>query len=415
MAIKENYIIEKSNILVELKNTKMTLQELRFFCVYLSKINPRDISTRRVCFSLSDFQKIMGFGKFNIKQIKQATNNLLCKPVNISNDDGGYTGFTLFNLVRVFKDDFENWNLEIDVSDNALSLFFNLKGNYLSYQLWNVLNLNSVNQIRIYELLKRYEKLGIYEIKISDLREYLCISDKYSRLLDFKTFVLDNCQKALAENTDICYTYECGKRGSRGKWLSIIFRISKNDKQFDVPELDGFIDNNSASQSDCPSDERLQPSEQLRPYLSSQPYLSGDFEKDLSEADIKVLCNMLSCKVLRSSEREPNPLRKRLKLLYGRMIVNSTEPIRNPAKYLCSCIEHLDPDKLPSLPDDSFDVDMYEKICINNYEVNGFIDNNSASQSDFPSDERLQPSEQLTFDGFDNLISGVPLHRTDKL
>lgn len=375
MSIKKDYIIEKSNVLVELKDTKMTIQELRFFCIYLSKINARDLSTRRVCFPMSDFQKIMGFGKLNIKQLQQATNKLLCKVVNFPNADGGYTGFTLFNLVRVFKDDFENWNLEIDASEQALPLFFNLKGNYLTYELWNVLNLKSVNQVRMYELLKRYEKLGIYEIKISDLREYFCLNPtQYLRMEHFKTRILNDCQKALAENTDICYTYECGKRGSRGKWLTIVFHISKNDKHSDPLELRDFIDKQSASQSDCPPDERLQPTEHLPERLPSaserQPYLSGVFEKDLASADIRLLCDMLSVKVPLISERKPEMLEKRLRLLYGQMLAKSKEPVKNPVTYLIGCINRLDPDNLPSISteDDDFDVDMY-KIFINNFDI----------------------------------------------
>ena len=257
MPIKKKYVIEKSNFLIELKNTNMTLQELRFFCIYLSKINARDVSTRCVCFPMSDFQKIMGLGKLNIRQLQKATNKLLCKVVNIPDSDGGYTGFTLFNLVRVFKDEFDNWNLEISASEQALPLFFGLKGNYLTYELWNILNLKSVNQIRMYELLKRYEKLHIYEIKVSDLREYLEISsDQYPQMERFKNRVLDNCQKALAENTDICYTYECGKRGSRGKWLTIIFHISKNDNHSAPMELNEFIDKQSQPKPDCVPDEQ---------------------------------------------------------------------------------------------------------------------------------------------------------------
>ena len=370
MPIKENYIIEKNNVLVELKNTNMTLHELRFFCIYLSRINARDVSTRCVCFPMSEFQKIMGLGKLNIKQIKQATNKLLCKVVNIPNADGGYTGFTLFNLVRVFKDEFENWNLEIDASEHALSLFFNLKGNYLTYELWNILNLKSVNQVRMYELLKRYEKLGIYEMKMSDLREYLCISpDKYTRLVDFKNRVLDSCQKALAENTDICYTYKHGKTGRGGKWLTIIFHISKNDKHSAPMELDEFIDKQPQREFEFVPDERPQPPE--LPQAKRQPYLSGKFEKDLSPDDIKVLCDMLACKVSKASERKPAQLEKRLKLLYDQMLISSKEPVKSACSYLKGMIINIDPDNLPSISSkkDDFDVSEYERICINNYDV----------------------------------------------
>ena len=79
----ENAIVSKRNVLNELRSNNMTVQELRFFSIYLSKINPWDISTRAVQFPLSDFQKIMGFGKLNISQLKASTNSLLSKIVNI--------------------------------------------------------------------------------------------------------------------------------------------------------------------------------------------------------------------------------------------------------------------------------------------------------------------------------------------
>lgn len=37
----------------------MTIQELRFFSIYLSKINPDKLETRIVRFSLTYFQKII--------------------------------------------------------------------------------------------------------------------------------------------------------------------------------------------------------------------------------------------------------------------------------------------------------------------------------------------------------------------
>ena len=59
--IFEKAIVQKQNILNEIRANNLTLQELRFFSIYLSKINSRDISTRTVKFKLTDFQKIMNF------------------------------------------------------------------------------------------------------------------------------------------------------------------------------------------------------------------------------------------------------------------------------------------------------------------------------------------------------------------
>lgn len=249
MSLKNTYIVEKSNILNEIRSTKMSLQELRFFSIYLAKINARDASTRCVRFPLSDFQKIMGIGRMNIKHFKTAVNGLLCKVVHMPTDKGGLSSFQLFKEVDLFKDDSDLWVVEIDAHDKALPLLFNLKKNYFTYELWNALRLKSVNQLRMYELLKQHEHIGNLEVKVSELREYLFIApDQYSALKDFRIYVINSCQKALAKNTDISFTYEKGKVGNRGKWLTIVFHISKNTNYTEPIQLDEFIDKQPAPQ-----------------------------------------------------------------------------------------------------------------------------------------------------------------------
>jgi len=61
--LKDKYLVKKRNILNQMRDGNMTLQEHRFFCIYLSKINPNDISTRVVRFSISDFKAVMEYMK----------------------------------------------------------------------------------------------------------------------------------------------------------------------------------------------------------------------------------------------------------------------------------------------------------------------------------------------------------------
>ncbi|MCM1315900.1 MAG: replication initiation protein [Prevotella sp.] len=386
MSLKNTYIVEKSNIFNEIRGNNMSLQELRFFSIYLAKINARDVSTRRVCFPLCDFQKIMEFGRLNIKQLQASTNKLLCKVVNVPNADGGYTGFTIFKRVRVFKDDSEKWCIEIDASDDALPLLFNLKKNYFTYELWNALRLKSVNQLRMYELLKQRERFSDFEIKVSELREYLYITpEQYPKMERFKARVLDSCQQALSENTDICFTYEKGKVGNRGKWLTIVFHISKNENYADPLALHEFIDTLPQPKSESVPDAPSQPPELPQGQSERQPYLSGEFEKDLEPDDIKALCDMLANKVS-ISERKPERLRTLLKSLYSEMILKSKEPVKKPVSYLLRMISNIAPEELEKLSstsyakkksrqygsrvhyDEDFDVDKY-KIFINDFTV----------------------------------------------
>lgn len=244
--IFETAIVEKRNVLNELRSNNMTLQELRFFSIYLSKINPFDILTRAVRFPLSDFQRIMGFGRLNIRQLKSCTDSLLCKIVHIPDERGGYTAFQLFKRCRVSQDDSGEWYVEIDAHDEALPLMFEFKNRYFKYELWNALRLKSPNQVRMYEILKQYEWIGKRELTVNELRELLGIgANEYSGRTgwsDFKKYVLDSCQQALKENTDICFTYERGKTGKGGKWLSVIFHIKKNAGYKDPLSLNEFLE-----------------------------------------------------------------------------------------------------------------------------------------------------------------------------
>ena len=283
----ETAIIEKRNVLNEIRASNLTLQELRFFSIYLSKINPRDENTRSVKFPFADFKKIMDFGKLNIQQLKNSADSILGKKVFIPLESGGFEGIVLFDKCKVDKNRNGEWFVEISASNAAMPLMFDFKERYFRYELWNALRLKSPNQIRMYEILKQYENLGKREISVKDLRELLGISDtEYSSRTgwsDFKKGVLDSCQKALKEITDISYTYERGKTGTGGKWLTIIFHISKNvpvNTQMTLfeSEIAEYIDLKKVKGND--SEENA---ERLSPELQNMIL----FADDLTKNDVK--------------------------------------------------------------------------------------------------------------------------------
>lgn len=284
--IKENYIVTKRNVLNEIRSNSMTLQELRFFSIYLSRINPKDTTTRAVRFAINDFQAIMELGRINIDYMKQVTNSLLCKVVNVPTERGGYTGFQLFKRCKVDIDDSNEWYIEIDAHDDALPLLFEFKEKYFSYHLWNALRLKSSNQLRMYEILKQYERVGARVISIEELRNLLGIEKKeYPRFGDFRKWVLDTCQQALAENTDIKFTYEpCGKRGQGGKILFLKFIIQKNKEYVDQLTLDRFIEQNSLP-------EEPEPPQGI--YNERIAFLCNACDDEFSKSEIIVLYDLM--------------------------------------------------------------------------------------------------------------------------
>lgn len=242
---RKKYLVEKRNILNEIIAKKFTLQELRLFSIYLGRINPRDLSTRVMRLGINQFYKVMGIYPQKVNYLKEVTNSLLTKVVNVPNKHNrGYTAFQLFKECRVDEDE-NGWFIEIDAHDKALQLLFDYKRDYFKYELWNVLNLESTNQFRMYEILKQYEFKKERVISVDELKVLLGIDEnEYPRWNNFRARVLEACQKALREKTDIFFTFEVHSRGGRGgKIEKLRFDITKNDKytnQINIEEILGI-------------------------------------------------------------------------------------------------------------------------------------------------------------------------------
>ena len=294
MKVKKDYLVEKRNVLNEIRANSMSLQELRFFSIYLAKINTRDTSTRVVRFSLNDFRRIMEFSKLNITQLQATVDGLLCKVVGVPMEGGGFERFQLFKECRVGNNNNGEWYIEIDAHDKALPLMFEFKERYFTYELWNALRLKSANQIRMYELLKQYEYIGERVISIQELRELLGIDDKeYTRYNNFKVRIIDACQNALETYTDIKFTYEPhGPRGRGGKVNSLKFTIRHNDNHIDQLSLAEFISQreiNGEFGADEPDGEGGDDYFEREIY----PFMAESCNNEFKPAEMQVLYNMV--------------------------------------------------------------------------------------------------------------------------
>ena len=304
MFIKKNYLVEKRNVLNELRSNEMSLQELRFLSIYLAKINARDVSTRVVRFTLPEFQKIMEMGKLNIKQLRGTVDGLLTKIVEVPLDNPddkvpvekqSFVRFQLFKRAVFGLDANGERYIEIDAHDDALPLLFDFQKDYFTYELWNAIWLKSVNQFRMYEILKQYEHRGERIISIKDLRRFLGIREgDYQRFNNFKTRVLDACQQALATNTDIKFSYEPAvKKGKGGKVEYLRFIIAKNRNYKDGLSLSNFLDQETLNRHTVIDTEEYK--EKGPDYFEDEvyPFLSDACENEFSRAEIQVLYNLV--------------------------------------------------------------------------------------------------------------------------
>jgi plasmid replication initiation protein len=345
--IKKNYLVKKRNVLNEIRANSMTLQELRFFSIYLSKIDARDTSTRVVRFSISDFQAIMELdSRIKIDYMKRVTDGLLCKVVNVPTERGGYIGFQLFKECRVDIDENSEWYVEIDAHDKALPLMIEFQSRFFSYQLWNALRLRSSNQLRMYEILKQYEKIGSRILGVEELKELLGINKtEYTLFNNFKKWVLDACQQALKEITDIRFSYEpYGKRGKGGKILFLKFVIEKNTEHVDQLTLYEFIEerrreSDEGQDGGYEQDEETGEEGMSVAYREKIDFLAEACNKEFSFNEVVVLFNEMRNKLPQSLIREDVQCYDYLSDKYREMIMrNDKNKIKYRFGYLRSII-----------------------------------------------------------------------------
>ena len=238
MGIKSNNLVEKSNVLNTLMSTDMGLTELRFFCLYLSKLNARNQDKRTVDILISEFECFFGI-KFNTTLFNQKIRKIMGRTVEIK-ENSKIRVLTLYSEF-CWKEN-ESSVISITCNDKMLPYLFKLQGNYTKYMIGNIAKLNSVSKIRLYEILKQYQKIGNVKIGLDDLQKMMCV--KVSLFNDFKLKRLEPAIKDINEYTDIMVSYE--KILSCRKVVALKFTITKKGIFKDIIDVPNKSQNTDA-------------------------------------------------------------------------------------------------------------------------------------------------------------------------
>jgi len=195
-------IIRKSNALIE-ASYRLSTNQQKLVVLLASSIKNDDEAFQPYRITVKDFAKLLGINNHNIyRETLEATNNLLGQSLLISNDESDLH-INWLSSVEYFK---ENGVIELCFDPKLKPYFLQLKERFTSYRLQEIIQLKSSFSIRIYELLKQYQKIGFRIFHINELRRILAIEDdKYRLYSNFKNKVLMVAQAELAEKTNIAF------------------------------------------------------------------------------------------------------------------------------------------------------------------------------------------------------------------
>ena len=202
---ENNHIVVKSNRLIE-ASYRLTTQEQRIilFMASMVKKDDEDFQTYRI--KISDFVNIVGLkGKANYSEVKKLTKRLLERVIVIKEPNGdlqiGWVSSAKYYNRKGF--------VELHFDPKLKPYLLKIKEYFTKYKLKDVIRLKSSYSIRIYELLKQYEKIGKRTFELTELRNILGIDkNKYKLYGHLKSRVIKPAQEELSNQCDLTFEFK---------------------------------------------------------------------------------------------------------------------------------------------------------------------------------------------------------------
>ena len=199
---------------------KLSLTEQKLVLSIISLIRPTDTDFMNYQIPLNQFEFLTN--NDNGSRLKKYCKDLMSKPLEVQTEKG----WKIFNWFSHIHYNRSESTLECSISPHLKPYLLEMKENFKSYDLKYILNMTSEYSIRIYELMKKSEKIGYVLFDLVELQELLQVPESYKLYNRFKEKVLQPTSIEIAKHTDIYFEFNEIKVGK--KVVSIKFIIFKN-------------------------------------------------------------------------------------------------------------------------------------------------------------------------------------------
>lgn len=243
--VNQNSFVTKSNKLIE-ANYRLGAIEQKIILCLASNIQPTDSDFKTYTLPIKEFANLIGVkGQHKYSDLRKITKELMQKVFEVRIEKKviqvAWLSYVAYNE--------SEGTIDIRFDPFLRPYLLELKREFTSYKLENVVQLKSTYAIRIYELLKQYEKIQERTFSLKDLRKLLGAEDIYPAYGNFKQRVLIPAQKELKNKTDISFDLEEIKTGRKVTKVKFIIQSGKkiNEEQLNFFEenLDEFQSINS--------------------------------------------------------------------------------------------------------------------------------------------------------------------------
>ena len=211
-SIPSSLIVTQSNQLVEARYN-LSLGEQRLILAMIAKIQPDDEDFKPYRISIGELADFLGVAKGSAyHECKKITKSLLGRVLEITESG------RLLQTGWVSSADYIDGTGMVNLSFDPLlkPYLLQLKGNFTSCKFEMLLSFKSQYTMRVYTLLKQYDRLKEREIELCQLREMLGLrKDQYKLYANFKTDLLKPVQDELKDKSDLYFEFDEIKYGRR--------------------------------------------------------------------------------------------------------------------------------------------------------------------------------------------------------
>lgn len=223
-----------SNQLIE-STFMLPIVEQRILMAYLSKLTPNDAVMPFIRMTAAELMQMCGDTSMRPNRIDEATDEIMTHIIKLQNPDGSWIKFSWFTTAEYSKGGVISLRINPDLEPYLIQL----KEKFTQLMTDCCMRFRSPYSVRMYQLMKEYQKIKRRSITVDELRLKMAIeAEKYEVYKNFKARVINQALKEINEKSDIYVVMEEFKAGN--KVTELTFYITENDHAEALPGLEEY-------------------------------------------------------------------------------------------------------------------------------------------------------------------------------
>ena len=339
-----DFLVQKSNPLMALGRSELSLPELKIFDAYLARINSHEPEKRTVQLEKGEIEAYLGVKKINVADLKARLKHLgIMVPVDDPDGKNAFRMISLLEQMSCVQGDDGLWRVSLTCTQAAMQYIFCVEDfGYTKYALSTVTKLGSrYAYVLFLYLLKASKMHSSWEVEVDPLREMLKANEpSYQQFKFFNSLILRPSQQEITERTDFRFSYEPVRVGRSVKRVRFTVHATYNGQAKAVLPL---TDEDSGST-------------ESEPWRTSGDVVfeasNGVFTKEEAQVIADAILPLLP-HARNRDERFVLLFDETTRLLHKLEAQSSRKPIQNKYQYMLKMLENEPPIQPPvETPDD---------------------------------------------------------------